>query len=267
MPPHRIALGVEYAGTHYCGWQYQPHCDSVQGALAEALAFIADETVELHCAGRTDTGVHALGQVAHFDTHADRPAKAWVQGVNTRLPSDIRVVWAQAVAPPFHARFSAMARSYRYVILNRPVASAHLADQVTWERTPLNEQAMHQAAQSLVGEQDFSSFRAAGCQANHARREVQAVTVTRQDDFVLIDVRANAFLHHMVRNLVGTLMEIGRAERPVSWVGELLALQDRTRAGKTAPASGLYFINAFYPPEWSIPQMSLDARLWECSHG
>ncbi|KUJ71819.1 tRNA pseudouridine(38-40) synthase TruA [Thiomicrospira sp. WB1] len=263
----RIALGVEYAGTRYCGWQYQPHCDSVQGQLMDALAFIANEPVEMACAGRTDTGVHALGQVAHFDTRAERPNKAWVQGVNTRLPSDIRVTWAKLMPAEFHARFSAEARAYRYVILNQPVASAHWADRVTWERAPLNEVFMHQAGQLLLGERDFSSFRAAGCQASHARRQVQALSVRREGPFVLIDIRANAFLHHMVRNIVGTLLEIGRKERPIDWVSELLALRDRTKAAKTAPATGLYFVNAYYPSQWDVPLAQLDERLWEYSHG
>ena len=279
---YRIALKIEYQGTAYCGWQYQPHCDSVQGQLQRALTQIANEPIELACAGRTDTGVHAIGQVAHFDTQAVRPLKAWIQGVNTQLPKDIRVVWAQqmaALTPEqwqmeqaksvkesalFHARFSAVARQYRYVIYNRAVPSAVLADRVTWEPMPLDEQAMHRAAQALIGENDFSSFRAAACQAEHARREVQAIGVQRQGDFVLIDIQANAFLHHMVRNIAGTLLQVGRGEKAESWVAALLALQDRTQAGMTAPASGLYFVNALYPQHWGIPRTPLSEVLWQC---
>lgn len=260
----RFALGVEYQGSAYCGWQYQDHCDSVQKHLQTALTSIANETIDVHCAGRTDTGVHAIGQIVHFDTRVDRPEKAWVQGVNTQLPADIRVSWVKPVAEDFHARFSAIARQYRYVIFNRSVHSAVLANRVTWERHPLDEGLMHQAAQRLIGEQDFSSFRAAGCQASHARREVQTVRVSRQDDFVFVDIQANAFLHHMVRNIVGTLLEVGRHERPPEWVAELLSMQDRTQAGMTAPADGLYFVNALYPSEFVMPEVTLDTLLWQC---
>lgn len=261
---HRIALGVEYLGTAYCGWQFQPHCTAVQNVLQVAVSQIANEPVSLNCAGRTDTGVHAIGQVVHFDTVAERQTKAWVQGVNTQLPADIRVRWAKSVDGEFHARFSAVARQYRYVIYNRSVHSAVLAGRVTWESHRLDVEPMHQAAQSLLGERDFSSFRAAGCQAEHARRNVQSVSVKRQGDFVLVDIQANAFLHHMVRNIVGTLMEVGRGERPIEWVAELLDKRDRTQAGMTAPAGGLYFVNALYPERWEIPLTPLDEVLWQC---
>lgn len=259
----RIALGVEYQGTRYCGWQYQQHCDAVQQHVQSALSEIAAHPVEVHCAGRTDTGVHAIGQVVHFETDSVRPDRAWYEGANTQLPSDIRIAWAKPVEPDFHARFSAVARQYRYVIFNRPVHSAVLADRVTWERIKLDEQAMHQASQTLIGEQDFSSFRAAGCQASHANREVQSIKVSRHDDFVFVDIQANAFLHHMVRNIVGILMEVGRGDQPIEWVAQLLALKDRTRAGVTAPASGLYFVNALYPEHFKIPQVTLDQLLWQ----
>lgn len=227
------------------------------------MAQIAAEPVDLHCAGRTDTGVHAVGQVVHFETRVQRPLKAWVQGVNTNLPGNIRVAWAKPVSGDFHARFSAFARQYRYVIFNRQVHSAVLADRVTWEERILDERRMHLAAQALIGEQDFSSFRAAACQASHARREVQSVEVSRRGDFVFIDIQANAFLHHMVRNISGTLMKIGRGEMPVSWVEELLQLRDRTQAAATAPASGLYFVNALYPDEYEIPRVKVDEVLWQ----
>ncbi|MDG6778349.1 tRNA pseudouridine(38-40) synthase TruA [Thiomicrorhabdus sp. zzn3] len=259
----RIALGVEYQGTGYCGWQRQSHCDSVQGWVEKALTEIADHQVELHCAGRTDTGVHAVGQVVHFETANSRPLKAWVQGANTKLPYDIRIAWAKEVEDDFHARFSAVARQYRYVIFNRAVHSAVLADRVTWEPQWLDHDIMHRAAQALIGEQDFSSFRAAACQASHAMREVQQVTVSRRGDFVFIDIQANAFLHHMVRNISGTLMEIGRGEKSESWVETLLKQRDRTQAGVTAPASGLYFVNALYPDELEIPRVPVNEVLWQ----
>lgn len=261
--PAKVAIGVEYQGTAYCGWQFQQHCVSVQQQLEQALSSIANEPISLHCAGRTDTGVHAVGQVAHFYSGSQRPIRAWVQGVNTQLPKDIRVIWAQPVPDRFHARFSALARQYRYVIFNRGVHSAILADRVTWDGRSLNDQQMHLAAQALIGEQDFSAFRAAGCQAAHARREVQSISVTRQQDFVFVDIQANAFLHHMVRNIVGSLMAIGRAEAPVDWISTLLSKGDRTLAGVTAPAAGLYFVNALYPKEYNIPQQALNGLLWQ----
>ncbi len=259
----RIALGVEYLGSNYCGYQRQLECPTVQGHLETALTSIANAPVALICAGRTDTGVHAIGQVVHFDVVAERPMKAWLQGANTKLPSDIRIRWAQSVLDAFHARFSAVARQYRYVIFNRSVNSAVLANRVTWLYSPLDEEKMHLAAQTLVGKHDFSSFRASGCQASNALRTVEFVQVSRKGDFVFIDIKANAFLHHMVRNIAGTLFQIGLSQKPVEWVAELLALQDRTKAGPTGPASGLYFVNAFYPEAFKIPQIPLDEVLWQ----
>lgn len=261
---HRVALCIEYQGTQYCGWQRQLECESVQGHVERAISSIANEAVTIQCAGRTDTGVHSVGQVVHFDTTADRPSSAWVRGANTKLPFDIRIAWAQPMDSEFHARFSAIARQYRYVIYNRKVHSAVLAQRVTWQSVKLNETLMHEAAQSLLGEQDYQSFRASACQAAHAKREIQSISVKRQGDFVLIDIQANAFLHHMVRNIAGTLMEVGRGERPVSWVKELLAMQDRTKAGPTAHPFGLYFVNALYPEHFEIPRVKLDEVLWQC---
>ncbi|WP_127470558.1 tRNA pseudouridine(38-40) synthase TruA [Thiomicrorhabdus aquaedulcis] len=260
----RIALGVEYMGTQYCGWQRQQHCASVQSHLEQALSAIAATPISVHCAGRTDTGVHALGQVAHFETTVIRPNRAWLQGVNTHLPGDIRVGWVNTnLADDFHARFSAVARQYRYVIYNRPVHSAVLFNRVTWEKTPLDANAMHQAAQALIGEQDFSSFRASTCQSTHARREVQWVTVSRKGDFVFIDVQANAFLHHMVRNIAGSLLQVGKGAVGIEWLAEVLAKLDRTQAAPTAPACGLYFVNALYPDACGIERVSLNEVLWQ----
>lgn len=259
----KIALGIEYQGSAYCGWQRQRHCDSVQARLEAALSQIAAQPISLFCAGRTDTGVHAIGQVAHFEAPCSRPLRAWLEGTNTLLPEDIRVVWVREMAGDFHARFSAQARQYRYVIFNRSVRSAVLAGRVTWERRGLDEAAMHRAAQDLIGEHDFSSFRAAECQAAHARREIQSLQVSRRGEMVFIDIQANAFLHHMVRNIAGTLMQIGRGEQNEAWAATLLALRDRTQATATAPASGLYFVNAFYPESFALPRVSLNELVWQ----
>ncbi|MDD9892983.1 MAG: tRNA pseudouridine(38-40) synthase TruA [Gammaproteobacteria bacterium] len=249
----RIALGIEYDGSAYCGWQLQDHSPSVQADLEKALAVIANEPIRVHCAGRTDTGVHALEQVVHFDTSAQRAPFNWVQGTNTKMPPTVNVVWATEVNEAFHARFKAYARRYQYVILNSEMRSALLAKRANWYRYPLNAELMHEAAQALVGEHDFSSFRASSCQAAHARRLVSKVSVSRVGDYVIIDLVANAFLHHMVRNIAGTLMKVGREEEPVSWVAEVLNTQDRTLAGVTAEPEGLYFVNAFYPEEFVLP--------------
>ncbi len=249
----RVALGIEYDGTDYFGWQRLSHGPSLQAAVEEALSFVADHRVEVTCAGRTDAGVHARTQVVHFDTSADRESRAWVLGATTRLPRAIAVLWARPVPGDFHARFSARTRRYRYALLNRPVRPALDARFVAWERVPLDAGAMHQAAQALLGEQDFSAFRAVSCQASHARRNVTAVSVRRDGEHVIVEIEANAFLHHMVRNIVGSLLEIGHAERPLEWIAQLLAGRDRNIAGATAPPQGLTFIGPRYASEWRLP--------------
>lgn len=256
--PRRYALGVEYDGTAYNGWQRLVAAGSrddrsVQGALESALSFVAGHPVDVVCAGRTDAGVHAEVQVVHFDSPAARSVRGWVLGTTTRLPPDVCIRWCVPVPADFHARFSARARRYRYRILNRPVRPALGRQYLAWERRPLDADAMHRAAQALLGENDFTSFRTVHCQAPHARRELQAIAVRRQGDVVEIEVQANAFLHHMVRNIVGSLLPIGRGERPESWMGELLAARDRTLAGPTAPATGLVFLGPLYPKEWQLP--------------
>jgi tRNA pseudouridine38-40 synthase len=248
----RIALSVEYDGSAYCGWQLQAHGPSVQAVLERALSGIADEPIRVSAAGRTDAGVHALGQVVHFDTTADRPLRAWLRGANTLLPADVRIIGAQPVAADFHARFSALSREYRYLILNRPQAPAVGHGRVAWEPRPLDADAMHAAAQSLLGERDFSAFRAAGCQSRSPWRNLMRLDVRRHGPWLVIDARANAFLHHMVRNLVGTLLAIGSGERPVGWAAEVLAGRDRTQAGRTAPAAGLYLAAVHYPPQYGL---------------
>jgi tRNA pseudouridine38-40 synthase len=248
----RIALSVEYDGSAYCGWQLQAHSPSVQAVLEKALSGIACEPIRVVAAGRTDTGVHALGQVVHFDTSADRPQRAWLRGANTLLPGDVRIIGTQEVAGDFHARFSALSRAYRYLILNRPQAPAVGHERVAWEPRPLDAQAMHAAAQSLLGEHDFSAFRAAACQSRSPWRNLLQLDVRRLGPWLVIDARANAFLHHMVRNLVGTLLDIGTGDQPVEWASRLLAGRDRTLAGRTAPAAGLYLTAVQYPPHFGV---------------
>ena len=252
----RYALGVEYCGTDYCGWQRQPHCESVQQNLETALGFVADQPVELVCAGRTDAGVHALEQVAHFDSSAQRSQRAWVLGANCRLPRDIRLRWVTPVADDFHARFSAIARAYRYIIVNAEVPSAIFSRHATWEFRPLDSDAMHACAQQLLGEHDFSSFRAAGCQARSSKRNVHEVSVTRQGQLIYLDIRANAFLYHMVRNIAGSLLAVGRGERDRDWFAELINARDRSLADVTASAAGLYFLRAWYDAQFKLPTIT-----------
>ncbi|HTA64287.1 MAG TPA: tRNA pseudouridine(38-40) synthase TruA [Xanthomonadaceae bacterium] len=249
----RLALGIEYDGTGFQGWQRLSHANSVQSAVESALSFVADAPIEVQCAGRTDAGVHALCQVVHCDTAAQRPPRGWMLGANSRLPCSVTVRWAVPVPDAFHARHGARARRYRYRILNRPVRPSLQRDYLAWERLPLDAEAMHRAAQVLLGEHDFSAFRAAQCQATHAMREMQQISVRRDGEEVVIDVRANAFLHHMVRNIVGSLLPIGRGERPEWWMGELLRGRDRTVAGATALPQGLTFIGPLYPAHWGLP--------------
>lgn len=259
----RIACCVEYDGSGYNGWQSQPHdnVSTVQDTLEAALAEIANAPVRVHCAGRTDTGVHATGQIVHFDAPVARAGKAWMLGTNTALPADVRVHWAVAVAGDFHARFSAQARRYRYVIANTTVRPALLRDHVTWHRRPLDAAIMQRAAQALLGEQDFSAFRAASCQSNSPMRNIMEVDVSRAGSFVIIDILANAFLHHMIRNIAGSLIAIGDGRQGEHWIGELLAGRDRTAAADTAPAAGLYLAEIRYPARFDLPQLPGGPRL------
>jgi tRNA pseudouridine38-40 synthase len=249
----RIALGIEYDGTSYNGWQRQNNGIGVQQRLEEALAVVADEDIEVTCAGRTDTGVHASGQVVHFDTAAERSDRGWLLGTNTNLPPDISVSWVVHVSDEFHARFSATGRSYRYRILNRLQRSALHRDRAWWVHQPLDDKLMHEAAQQIIGEHDFSAFRAAGCQAKSAKREVTSIRVERDRDWVTVYVSANAFLMHMVRNVTGTLAAIGQGEQPPGWIREVLESGDRTLGGVTAPPHGLTLVSVDYPEEFGIP--------------
>ena len=232
----RIALGVEYDGRHFHGWESQRNARTVQDALEQALARVADEPVRTVCAGRTDAGVHGLGQVVHFDTRAERSERSWVFGANANLPGDVAVLWARPVGEEFHARFAAMGRSYRYVIFNRPVRPAVLKGLVSWECRPLDVVPMAEAAATLLGEHDFSAFRAAGCQARSPVRTLHRLDVRRDAEMVFLEVEANAFLQHMVRNLAGVLMAIGDGRRPPEWAAEVLAGRDRRLGGVTAAA-------------------------------
>ena len=249
----RIALGVEYDGAAHYGWQRQREVPSVQEYLEKALSTVAATPVELQCAGRTDAGVHATGQVVHFDCEAIRPLKAWTLGVNANLPDSIAVTWAKHVEDEFHARFSATHRRYRYIIFNAKMRPAILQHGVTHVHRQLDEQAMHRAAQALLGEQDFTSFRAALCQSKTPFRNVTHANVSRQGRYVILDIKANAFLHHMVRNIVGTLIEIGAGAKPVEWVSELLAGKDRSKAAATAKPNGLYLVEVTYPQIFELP--------------
>jgi len=258
----RYAIGVEYDGTDFLGWQRLDKAGAeavgeggrtVQSALEAALSSVADTGIDTVCAGRTDAGVHARCQVVHFDTTVRRDPRGWMLGATTRLPAAVCVRWCAPVADDFHARFSAHARRYRYRILNRPVRPALGRQYLSWIRRPLDAAAMHRAAQALLGEHDFSAFRTVHCQAPHARRDLQAIAVERSGDEIRVDVQANAFLHHMVRNIVGSLLEVGVGDRPEAWIADVLAGRDRTHAGPTAPATGLVFLGPLYPAEWGLP--------------
>lgn len=251
----RTALLVAYNGAAYHGWQLQgPDIPTIQRDLNAAINTIADEEVTLFCAGRTDTGVHATRQVVHFDASVNRPDKAWIMGANAHLPDDISVNWAGTVSPDFDARRTATARHYLYLIHNARARSALMPEYLTREYRVLDAGLMHEAAQSLLGEQDFSSFRAANCQSNSPMRNLMAISVERLGDLVVIQVIANAFLHHMVRNIVGVLCDVGAGDRPGAWVAELLALKDRTKGGVTAPPNGLALIDVHYPVSAGIPR-------------
>ena len=250
----RIAVGVEYDGTDFFGWQRQSTGRTVQGELEPALSRVADHEVIAVCAGRTDRGVHATGQVIHVETAAVRDEKAWVRGANANLPPDIRVQWMRSVNDSFHARFSARRRHYRYIIMNRTVGSALQRNRVCWEYATLDESRMREAAAYLLGEHDFTSFRALACQAKHPVRTIYRLDVVRNQDYVYIDVVANAFLHHMVRCIAGVLITAGRGEQPPGWVRTVLEARDRALGGVTAPAAGLFLVGVHYPDHDELPQ-------------
>jgi tRNA pseudouridine38-40 synthase len=249
----RIAVGVEYDGSAYAGWQVQSGLPTVQQVTERSLAQIAAQPVSLTSAGRTDAGVHAYGQVAHFETDSLRSMRSWVLGANSELPRDVSVSWARVVPAHFHARFSAEARTYRYLIVNRLARPALLATRAAWVHRPLDHERMAQAAQALVGEHDFSAFRAASCQARSPVRRLERIAVERCGERIFIEVTANAFLHHMMRNIAGLLIDIGKAQAPVEWAREVLAGRDRSVNAATAPAAGLYLLSVRYPHAFALP--------------
>ena len=258
---NRIILGMEYNGSQFFGWQSQTDKRTVQSVLELALSKVANQPIMVICAGRTDSGVHALEQVVHFDTEVQRDLYAWMMGGNSVLPEDVRIIWAKPAMDDFHARYSAIARFYRYVILNRPMKSALLPQQLTWFSKPLDVEKMQLAAQALCGNHDFSSFRAQGCQSKSPQRLIYFVDVHRQDQQVIIDISANAFLHHMVRNIAGVLMEIGSGKRPVEWTQELLEIKARSQGGVTAPPDGLHLAGVYYPERYGIDKHPIFDKL------
>ena len=249
----KIALGLEYCGTAYKGWQKQKHSQSVQECVESALSMVADSPIEIHCAGRTDAGVHARNQVVHFETDVVREPHSWVLGTNVNLPGDISVNWALPVAEEFHARFSAIGRIYQYTILNRLSRPGLLQNRVAWEYRRLDEKLMQLAAKTLLGEHDFTSYRSAECQAKSPVRTIRRIDILRNQDFIHLEIEANAFLHHMVRNIAGVLIKIGMGKEPPEWTQQVLDARDRTAGGVTAPAQGLYLASVQYPDKFSIP--------------
>ena len=249
----RIALGVEYDGSPFFGWQSQSGGHTVQDALQAALSGIAGEPIAIIAAGRTDTGVHALEQVVHFDTGVERPLFAWVRGVNALLPKSIAVLWAHPVPEEFHARFSAQARSYRYLLINRPARSAVQYGKAGWFHAPLNVEKMREAAQHLLGEHDFSAFRSSECQAKSPIKNLAQLDIQKQGDMIIFDLTAGAFLHHMVRNIVGCLVYIGKGKHPPHWMREVLESRERSQAAPTFAPDGLYLRQITYDAKWGLP--------------
>ncbi len=258
----RYAARIEYDGSAFCGWQRQDHSPSVQENVEKALSKVANHPVEVVCAGRTDTGVHGVSQIIHFDSESPRDVRSWIMGGNANLPKQISIVWVKPVKEDFHARFSALTRSYRYVICNREVRPSFLAWRTTWDYRPLDVSLMNQAAQYLIGEHDFSSYRAVACQAHSPVRTIHRLEISRQNEMVFIDVEANAFLHHMVRNISGVLMAIGSGEQTPAWAKEVLDHRDRRLGGVTAHPSGLYFMSVKYPDKFEIPELENSSLVW-----
>lgn len=252
----RFAAIVQYQGADFCGFQRQKHSPSIQQELEQALSYVADCPVKIHCAGRTDTAVHASHQVIHFDTSAERSGYSWVQGANSQLPDSISLIWADKMSQDFHARFSAGARTYRYVIDNSPTRPAIMAAAVTWFKKPLDISLMQQSCEYLLGEQDFSAFRGSGCQSNSPWRNIHRANVYRRGNLVIFEITANAFLLHMVRNIVGSLLEVGTARQKPLWIQQLLAQGDRCKSAATAAPDGLYLVAVDYPARFGLPALA-----------
>jgi len=263
----RIAIGIGYCGAGLQGWQSQPSGNTVQDHLERALSEIAGERIAVTGAGRTDAGVHASAQVAHFETSAARPQTAWVRGTNSLLPASIAVQWATAISEDFHARYSAVSRVYRYVLYNHAVRPALLAGLVGWFHLPLDIEKMRRAAQCLVGEHDFSSFRSSDCQAKTPVRKMEEVRISASGPYLLLDFRANAFLHHMVRNLVGCLVYVGLGQRSPQWLADLVAARDRRQSARTFAAEGLYLSQVRYGPSWDLPDFTRVMPFEQDTHG
>ncbi len=257
----RYAVGVEYDGTAFHGWQIQAGVNTVQEQLQTALTCVANHPVAVQCAGRTDTGVHAIGQVVHFDSDATRSTRNWLLGTNVNLPDDVNINWIVPVSNDFHARFSAIKRSYKYVIYNGKTRSSIWRNRAVWERRELDVELMKLAAKPLVGTHDFSSYRTVACQAKSPVRSLTKLELRRDRDTITIELTANAFLHHMVRNIAGVLITIGYGDRPVGWAKEVLEHRDRTLGGVTAPPHGLYLTEVVYPPEFGLPTFQDHADL------
>lgn len=257
IPPGRVALGVEYMGGNYSGWQRQAHVPSIQQYIEQCLEKILRHKVDVVCAGRTDAGVSATSQIIHFDSQVARPLKAYTRGMNSNLPNDIGITWAKPVPDEFHARYSATARQYRYIIYNNPLRSGILNSGLTHVYQPLIATSMHEAAQVLVGENDFTSFRASHCQSKTPFRNIHSISVEQHMRYIVVQVKANAFLHHMVRNIVGSLIDVGSGEQNVHYLKDLLKLKDRTKASSTAKANGLYLVGVDYPKEFDLPMQDL----------
>lgn len=250
----RIALGVEYDGSQYHGWQAQTGLHTVQQVLEQSLTRVADTDISIVCAGRTDTGVHATNQIIHFDCEKERSSRSWIYGANSYLPKDVCVKWAREMPDSFHARYSALSRRYRYVIYNGPIRPALMRSSITWQYRQLDYKIMQEAGQYLLGENDFTSFRSVECQAKTPMRNIHQLQVSRRGDLVMIDVTANAFLHHMVRNIAGVLIAVGSGKRSPLWVKEVLQAKDRRLGAETAPPYGLYLVSVSYPKEFGVPQ-------------
>lgn len=258
----RYAAIVEYNGSQFNGWQIQPHAPSVQAVVEAALAHVADEPVRVHTAGRTDTGVHAVGQVIHFDTDKQRANYGWLRGANTKLPDSVAIKWINPVADDFHARFSAQSRRYRYILNTRKIPLGILTDYVSRYPLDLDFEAMRAALVALIGTHDFSAYRASGCQSMDPVKTMHSIELNQQGDWIWLDICGNGFLQHMVRNIVGVLLKIGAGERAISWAAEVLESKDRRKGGVTAKPNGLFFVEAVYDKKFALPERILPPRFW-----
>ena len=258
----RFAASIEYCGLHYSGWQQQDNANSVQQTLQQAISKVADHPVTVIASGRTDRGVHSIGQIVHFDSASDRQEYQWIRGVNTYLPNDISICWVKQVKEDFHARFSTLQRSYRYVIMNRNVSPSYLHGRVTWHWADLKLEPMQRACALLLGKHDFSAFRAAGCQSKNPVKEIRSITINQSGQWFWLDISADGFLYNMVRNIIGVLMPIGEELKSAGWAQQVLHSKDRTLGGMTAPPDGLYFVNAQYDAKYNLPQISEPCRFW-----